>query len=72
MFIKGAAGYLKPVQIAVSAIEHPCVAKPAQELGRAGWKLRKLAVIAMAASTSRRGAGAQRADRHRVGDVGQQ
>ena len=43
-FIKGAAGMLKPSQLAVSAIEHPCVAKPAQELARAGWKLRKLAV----------------------------
>jgi cysteine desulfurase len=43
-FIKGAASYLKPTQVAVSAIEHPCVAKPAQELARAGWKLRKLAV----------------------------
>ena len=44
LFIKGAAGYLKPTQIAVSAIEHPCVAKPTQELARAGWKVRKLAV----------------------------
>ena len=44
LFIKGAAGYLKPSQIAVSAIEHPCVAKPAQELARQGWTLRKLAV----------------------------
>ncbi|HXF67455.1 MAG TPA: cysteine desulfurase family protein [Burkholderiales bacterium] len=44
LFIKGAAGYLKPVQVAVSAIEHPCVAKPAQELARQGWKLRRLAV----------------------------
>jgi cysteine desulfurase len=43
-FIKGAAAYLKPSQVAVSAIEHPCVAKPAQELARAGWKVRKLAV----------------------------
>jgi cysteine desulfurase len=43
LFIKGAAGYLKPTQIAVSAIEHPCVAKPAQELARQGWKLRKIA-----------------------------
>ncbi len=43
-FMKGAASYLKPTQIAISAIEHPCVAKPAQELARAGWKLRKLAV----------------------------
>mgnify|MGYP000372923760 CR=1 FL=1 len=44
LFIKGAAGYLRPSQIAVSAIEHPCVAKPAQELVRQGWTLRKLAV----------------------------
>ena len=44
LFIKGGAGYLKPSQIAVSAIEHPCVARPAQELTRAGWALRKLAV----------------------------
>ena len=44
LFIKGAAGYQKPAQIAVSAIEHPCVAKPAQELSRQGWTLRKLAV----------------------------
>jgi cysteine desulfurase len=44
MFVKGTAGYLKPTQIAVSAIEHPCVAKPAQDLARQGWKLRKLAV----------------------------
>ena len=43
LFVKGAAGYLKPSQIAVSAIEHPCVAKPAQELARQGWKVRKLA-----------------------------
>src|SRR5262245_63653146 len=40
LFVKGAAGYLKPSQLAVSAIEHPCVAKPAQELARQGWKLR--------------------------------
>jgi len=44
LFIKGAAAYLNPTQVAVSAIEHPCVAKPAQELTRTGWKLRKLAV----------------------------
>ncbi len=43
-FIKGAAGMLKPSQLVVSAIEHPCVAKPAQELARAGWKVRRLAV----------------------------
>jgi cysteine desulfurase len=44
LLIKGAAGYLPPSQIAVSAIEHPCVAKPAQELARQGWRVRKLAV----------------------------
>jgi cysteine desulfurase len=44
LFIRGAAGYLKPTQIAVSGIEHPCVAKPAQDLARQGWKVRKLAV----------------------------
>jgi len=46
LFIKGTAGYLRPAQIAVSSIEHPCVAKPAQELARQGWTLRKLAVSA--------------------------
>jgi len=44
LFIKGAASYLKPTQIAVSSIEHPCVTTPAQELTRQGWKFRKLAV----------------------------
>ena len=46
LFIRGAAAYLKPTQVAVSSIEHPCVAKPAQDLARQGWKLRKLAVDA--------------------------
>jgi len=45
-FVKGAAAMLKPSQIAVSAIEHPCIAKPAQELARGGWTVRKLAVDA--------------------------
>jgi len=44
LFIRGAAGYLKPTQVVVSGIEHPCVAKPAQDLARQGWKVRKLAV----------------------------
>jgi cysteine desulfurase len=44
LFIKGAAEILKPSQIAVSAIEHPCVAKPAAALARKGWVVRKLAV----------------------------
>ena len=42
-FIKGAAGMLQPTQMVISAIEHPCVAKPAAELVRAGWKLCKFA-----------------------------
>jgi cysteine desulfurase len=42
-FIKGAAGMLKPGRIVISAIEHPCVAKPAAELARNGWTLRRLA-----------------------------
>lgn len=44
LFLKGAAAYLKPTQVAVSAVEHPCVLKPAQDLARQGWRLRKLAV----------------------------
>lgn len=44
LFIKGAAEILKPSQIAVSAIEHPCVARPAEALARRGWAVRKLAV----------------------------
>jgi len=43
LFIRGVAAYLKPSQVVVSAIEHPCVARPAQDLARQGWKLRKLA-----------------------------
>jgi cysteine desulfurase len=43
LFLKGAAGYLKPSQVVVSAIEHPCVAKTAQELGRLGWNVRRIA-----------------------------
>ena len=44
LFVKGIASGAKPKQAAISAIEHPCVAKPAQELTRAGWKVRKVAV----------------------------
>ena len=43
LFIKGAAEILKPSQLAISAIEHPCVAKPAQALVKRGWALRRLA-----------------------------
>ena len=34
LFIQGAAGYLKASRIIVSAIEHPCVLRPAKELTR--------------------------------------
>ncbi len=44
LFIKGAAEILRPSLIAISAIEHPCVAKPAAALARKGWSVRKLAV----------------------------
>lgn len=44
LFIKGAAACLKPGELAVSAIEHPCVLKPAQQLAKHGWTLRELAV----------------------------
>ena len=44
LFVKGAAAYLKPAQIAISAIEHSCVVKPAQELTRQAWTLRRVAV----------------------------
>ncbi len=44
LFLKGAAASLKPGLIAVSAVEHPCVLKPAEQLARQGWQLRQLAV----------------------------
>ncbi|AXS79904.1 cysteine desulfurase family protein [Dechloromonas sp. HYN0024] len=44
LFIKGAAACLKPGLLAVSAIEHPCVLKPAGQLARQGWQVRELAV----------------------------
>lgn len=44
LFIRGAAGQMQPSQIAISAIEHPCVARPAQELQQQGWRVRKLSV----------------------------
>jgi cysteine desulfurase len=47
LFVKGTGESLKPSQIVVSPVEHPCVAKPAQELARRGWKLRKLKVEAL-------------------------
>jgi cysteine desulfurase len=44
LFIRGLAACLKPTQVAISAIEHPCVMKPALDLARSGWKARKLKV----------------------------
>jgi len=47
LFIRGAAGYLKPTRVVVSSIEHPCIIRTAQELARgrdSGWGLRLLEV----------------------------
>ena len=44
LFIKGAAASFRPATLAVSAIEHPCVLKPAAQLARQGWRLREIAV----------------------------
>ncbi|HCZ16428.1 MAG TPA: cysteine desulfurase family protein [Accumulibacter sp.] len=44
LLIKGAAACLKPGLVAVSAIEHPCVIRPAEQLRKRGWTLQKLAV----------------------------
>ena len=46
LLIKGAAACLKPGLLAVSAIEHPCVIRPAEQLRKRGWTLHKLAVDA--------------------------
>jgi len=44
LFIKGAAAMLRPQQVVVGAIDHPCVVMPAKDLARSGWTLRRLAV----------------------------
>jgi len=44
LFLKGAAASLKPGLIAVSAIEHPCILKPAAQLAGQGWQVRHVAV----------------------------
>ena len=44
LFVKGAAATRKPAQIAVSAIEHPCVLEPARGLRRAGWTVAEAGV----------------------------
>ena len=44
LFLKGAAASLKPGVLAVSAVEHPCVLKPAAQLGKSGWQVETLVV----------------------------
>lgn len=44
LFLKGAAASLKPGLLAVSAIEHPCVLKPAAQLAQQGWQVQQIAV----------------------------
>ena len=44
LFIKGAAASFKPGLLAVSAIEHPCILKPAAQLARNGWQVETVAV----------------------------
>ena len=44
LFLKGAAACVKPGMLAVSAVEHPCVLKPAAQLALQGWEIRHLAV----------------------------
>ena len=46
LLIKGATACLTPGMLAISAIEHPCVIKPAEQLVKLGWALRKLPVTA--------------------------
>ena len=46
LFLKGAAASLRPGLLAVSAIEHPCILKPAAQLARSGWQVRTVAVDA--------------------------
>lgn len=46
LFIKGAAAAMPPALIGVSAIEHPCVLKPARQLMRLGWAVEEIPVNA--------------------------
>jgi cysteine desulfurase len=49
LFVRGAVDSLKPGNLFISAIEHPCVLKPAQAIARRGydpWPLQQLAVNA--------------------------
>jgi len=44
LFLKGAAAFMKPGVLAVSAVEHPCVHEPAKQLRRSGWTLEIIGV----------------------------
>lgn len=44
LFLKGVAERQAPGTIAISAIEHSCVRRPAKSLLRRGWRLREIAV----------------------------
>lgn len=44
LFMKGAAAFMKPGLLAISAIEHPCVREPAKQLARNGWELVEIGV----------------------------
>ena len=44
LFLKGAAASLRPGLLAVSAVEHPCVLKPAAQLARQGWEVAEIPV----------------------------
>ena len=44
LFLKGAAGSLKPSALVISAVEHPCVLKPAAQLARQGWQVQNVTV----------------------------
>jgi cysteine desulfurase len=45
LFLKGAAALMKPGRLAISAIEHPCVREPAQQLRKLfGWTLDTIGV----------------------------
>lgn len=44
LFIKGVAACMKAGYLAVSAIEHPCVIKPVEQLRRQGWNVLSLPV----------------------------
>ncbi|HQC80331.1 MAG TPA: cysteine desulfurase family protein [Accumulibacter sp.] len=46
LLLKGAAARFRSGLLAVSAIEHPCVLKPAEQLAGTGWTLRTLPVDA--------------------------